>query len=177
MLDFQDIRLSASELKSLRRLDSEFQVYLSEFDRQSTSRLVNLGFASLMQFDVPGEDGPQFLELKSLGHDYLMYWSGIEAQQRLETRRYRVATGISILALIVALASLLADISSCQSKQTSHSTEAATSIPVECTSTPFCTDPTPTILPTGTHFPSASPAGSAARNSAASSLRPESSLP
>lgn len=176
MLDFQNVRLSSSELAALRRLDASFQVYLSDLGESNATRLISLEFASLMQQDIPGGDGSYFLELRDLGRDYLRYWDGIEEQRNLETHRYRVATGISILALLIALASLLADIGLFRMMQASDPIPAATAIPAECTSTPPDTCPTPTTAPKGTSLPSASPAGSVSP-SPAPSLQPEANLP
>ena len=176
MLDFQYIRLSPSELKALRRLGADLQVYLSEFNERDAARLISLGFSSLMQFDVPGEDGPHFLELKSRGHDYLMYWSGIEERRAVESRRFWINTLVSVLALIIAIISLLSDIGVVRMPQVKQPTPEATSIPAAHTSTPFCTDPTPTILPTGTLLPTVLPAGSVAPDPAFLFLPPESSL-
>lgn len=176
MLDFQYIRLSPSELKALRRLSADLQVYLSEFDERDAARLISLGFASLMQFDAPGGDGPQFLELENPGRDYLMYWSGVEDRRKVETRRFRINVFVSVLALLIAAISLLSDIGVVRMPQVKQPTPEATAIPAAHTSTPFCTDPTPTILPTGTPLPAVLPAGSLSPDPAFLFLPPESSL-
>lgn len=164
MLDFQNVRLSSSELSALRRLNSDFQVYVDELGEANATRLISLEFASLFQYDRPDGDSPYILELKDAGRDYLRYWDSVEEQRRVEAYRYRVATGISILAMLIALVSLLADIGLFRIIQAADPTPTATAIPAVHTSTPFYTGPTPTISPTisPTEAPllSSSPVGS-----------------
>lgn len=137
MLDFQNIRLNSSELESLRRLAEKNDVLLDDFPSQDANRLVSLRFASLLQFDAPSKGNPFFLHIEPAGRDFLMYWAGAEAQRKIETRRFLITTWISVIALLISLASLLADIGLFQLIQASEPTPSATATPAGCTSVPL----------------------------------------
>lgn len=125
MLSFSEIQLSDEELETLRRLDEKFRqekpdgIMTADLPQKHVLRFRTLKFAMLFPTETP----PNITLITDRGHDYLMYWDGVLAQRKIQTRRFWIATLISIAALIISVIALLANIGLLQLPKVGQSTE------------------------------------------------------
>lgn len=110
MNNFNEICLSKKELFLLKEIDKRKQVIQTEYDEENAIRLLHYKFIRKSWFDCPNKSKTGFYEILNDGHDYLMYFYQKEKEKREENKRYWITTGIAILAIIISLIALGAEL-------------------------------------------------------------------
>lgn len=99
--DFPTIVLTTHEMKLLKRLLKKNIISTKE-NEVTASRLIKLHFIRELK-----KESIYFYEIRSRGKNYLLYSSALKKEKRVEWIRYLVTTAIAIIALAVAVVSLI----------------------------------------------------------------------
>lgn len=103
-IDFPFIRLSRKEFCLLNSAEKDW-VKITEGNKYLAIRLRDLDLGRIIQ--STNSSGTEAFEIRDRGKNYLMYFRGIKRQRRIEWIRYIVTTAIAVVALVVAIISLV----------------------------------------------------------------------